>query len=120
MHHEEYATAAAKWYRLTGSTALLIMRDDRKDLMANQLEAVVSYSAECLMRKLNALNPGESDWFNSAGEEDNDYDSDNEMPRKMKLKRVAFQKKYLSGLAFDRFFNKLKAAKMEGGGEGWW
>jgi len=85
MHHETYATADAKWYSLTGSNALLVMRNDYKDLMANQLEAVVSYSAECLTSKLNALNPRESDWFNSAGEEDDDYDSDNEKPRKMKF-----------------------------------
>jgi hypothetical protein len=124
MHHETYATADAKWEYLTGSNAFLVMRDNYKDLMANQLEAVISYSAECLKRKLNALNPRESDWFNSAGEEDDDYDSDNEMPRKMKLKRVAFQNEYLSGLAFDRFFNKLKVAKMEeeskAGGEETW
>jgi hypothetical protein len=124
MHHETYATADAKWEYLTGSNVFLVMRDNYKDLMANQLEAVISYSAECLKRKLNALNPRESDWFNSAGKEDDEYDSDIEMPRKMKLKRVAFQNEYLSGLAFDRFFNKLKVAKMEeeskAGGEKTW
>ena len=60
----------------------------------------------------------------SAGEENDDYDSDNEMPRKMKLKRVAFQNEYLSGRASDQFFNKLKVAKMEeerkAGGEETW
>jgi hypothetical protein len=59
--------------------------------------------------------------FDPREELDDFYD---EIPRGVKANRKEFHEKYLSGREFDRFFNKLKASKMEmenmGGGDKSW
>jgi hypothetical protein len=120
---EMYTMADTKWYQLTGRTAILVSRNDRKDLTANQLEAIVSYSKEYLRPRLGGLILGFDDFLLASGDEELD-DFYDEIPRGVKANRKEFHEKYLSGREFDRFFNKLKASKMEmenmGGGDKSW
>jgi hypothetical protein len=96
-----------KWDQRPGS--ILVVRADRKDITARQVEALATYCMEDLM---------EAGQEYAEGEEEIEGDEERISPQTI-VRRENFMRDHLCQAKFDSFFERLKAKKVAAGDSAW-